>query len=224
MPTFDKELELFGQGYDYVVGIDEVGRGPWAGPVVSCAVVLAPGAKLVELVRDSKKLSSKQRGEVHRDLMQTVVAFGVGEVSNEQIDEIGLTEATQTSMRKAFSEAVKEIDVLSKKLISLVDGYFPTKTCNEADEQYIVNGDEVHYSIAAASVIAKVYRDNLMIGFDKAYPEFGFGAHKGYGTLMHREALGKFGITPIHRKSFKPVKKYCVDDETTTGQDWREDS
>jgi ribonuclease HII len=212
VPTFDKERSLFEAGYDFVIGIDEVGRGPWAGPVVACAAVLDKSAELIELVRDSKKLSENQRNKVNEEIRSNVVGFGIGDVSSSEIDELGLTDATQLAMRNAYEEALKSIRGSNAKVISLIDGYFPTKLRDDHTEEYIINGDEFHYSIAAASIIAKVYRDDLMVRFDEEYPDYGFGKHKGYGTKLHMEALGKFGITPIHRKSFKPIKKYVVDE------------
>lgn len=208
LPTLDKELELFGAGYDYIVGIDEVGRGPWAGPVVAGAVVIKPDIKLLDLVRDSKKLSEKQRENVYEDILSSVEGYGIGEVSNNDIDSLGLLEATRAAMHSAFDSAISALP--GGRIYGLVDGYFKDGLGIEVEHLCVNRGDESHYSVAAASIIAKVYRDRLMSDLDKKYPEYGFADHKGYGTKKHIQALGTYGICEIHRKSFKPVAKFVI--------------
>jgi ribonuclease HII len=207
LPTFDKEREILNAGYQYVVGIDEVGRGPWAGPVVAGAVVLDLSCVLVELVRDSKKMSEKQRITADEEIRGNCLGYGIGEVSNIEIDETDLIEATKGAMRQAFDQAIEGLGGMGKIFV-LVDGYFSGGLNLGHDEECVTSGDQHHYSIAAASIIAKVHRDNLMNQLDLVYPDYGFAKHKGYGTKQHQEALGKYGICEIHRKSFKPVAKY----------------
>lgn len=188
------EKEYFEKGYEYIAGIDEAGRGPLAGPVVAGAVILPKGC-LIEGVNDSKKLSEKKREKLYDDIIQNAIAWGVGIVDNNVIDEINILEATRLAMHKAIENLQVKPDFIfidaEKKVDTDNIPYLP-----------IIKGDALSISIASASIIAKVTRDRMMRDFDKVYPEYGFEKHKGYGTKMHVEAIKEHGLTPIHRKSF----------------------
>ena len=193
-PDFTIELEAMRQGAELVCGIDEAGRGPWAGPVVAAAVVL-DARSIPAGLNDSKKLTEAQREALFEPLMRTA-RIGVGIAHVEQIDRDNILQATLWAM----SEALSQIDGVA---LALVDGNrAPALSCKV---QTIVEGDGKSLSIAAASIIAKVTRDRIMIGHDAAYPEYGFARHKGYGTVFHQQALMRHGPTPLHRKSFAPV-------------------
>ena len=193
-PDFTIELEAMRQGVELVCGIDEAGRGPWAGPVVAAAVVL-DARSIPAGLNDSKKLTEAQREALFEPLMRTA-RIGVGIAHVEQIDRDNILQATLWAM----SEALSQIDGVA---LALVDGNrAPALSCKV---QTIVEGDGKSLSIAAASIIAKVTRDRIMIGHDAAYPEYGFARHKGYGTVFHQQALMRHGPTPLHRKSFAPV-------------------
>lgn len=185
------------EGFCFVAGIDEVGRGPLAGPVVAAAVHFPRGAKIPR-VNDSKKLTAKEREELDAAVRAVEgVRIGLAEVGPETIDEMNILRATHLAMRRA-AEAIPEADCL------LVDG-LPVKGLPAASFAY-VGGDARSASIAAASIVAKVYRDRRMEEFDRIYPGYGFAAHKGYGTKEHLEALARLGVTAIHRRSFAPVR------------------
>ncbi len=198
-PNFEYEEKYRLEGYKYIAGIDEVGRGPWAGPVVAAAVILPAECQKMAGINDSKKLSEKKRNELDLVIREVSVGFGIGEASCEEIDEIGLQPATFL----AFSRAIEELENVDYLLI---DG-MQWKKC-KLPNQSIIQGDAISMSIAAASIIAKVYRDNLMCDFHKDFPDYGFDKHKGYGTKQHIEALQKVGICTLHRKSFKPIKAF----------------
>ena len=188
------------QGHNYLIGVDEAGRGPLAGPVVSAAVCLPVDFRLSDL-NDSKKLSQKTREKLYPQIMQSAVSWGVGFGLSNLIDEVNILQATKFSMLKAIELA--EIRGMSDLLV-VIDGNQPLKT--ERQQRTVVGGDRLSVSIAAASVIAKVLRDKWMVIADKRWPEYGFAKHKGYGTKAHLDALKEFGPCPIHRMSFKPVK------------------
>lgn len=191
------EDEGFSQGYVYIGGIDEAGRGPLAGPVVASVVVFDKDTR-IEGVDDSKKLKESKREELFEIIKEKALDYGIGIVSHEVIDEINILNATYEAMKKAINCLEKTPDYL------LVDAaHIPGINIKQNS---IVKGDSKSMSIAAASILAKVTRDNIMYHYDRLYPEYGFKAHKGYGTKEHYEALDKHGITPIHRKSF--LKKY----------------
>ncbi len=199
---FSNELKLVGEGFSFVAGVDEVGRGPLAGPVVAAAVVFTD-FETVPHVFDSKGLTEKKREELDAELRANPsVKFAISEVSPQLIDEINILQATHLAMRQAVQSLEKE---LGKIDFVLIDGR-PVKSM-PYDNLAIVKGDQKSASIAAASIIAKVYRDRLMCEYDKIYPQYGFADHKGYGTKQHLEAIEKFGATPIHRKSFSPIKE-----------------
>ncbi len=215
--TFEKEKELQRVRYDIIVGVDEVGRGPLAGPVVAGACVIKDVADFDsvidegkwKLIRDSKLLSVNQREEVF-EFVREKFFVGVGKCSPKAIDDINILQATFLAMKKAFDAMEKEMDKSevykdAQKMIVMIDGnqLLPNFT---REQMTVAKGDQISKTIAAASIIAKVVRDKMMEEYDKKYPEYGFASHKGYGTKVHMEALQKHGATPIHRKSFKPVK------------------
>ena len=174
-----------------VAGMDEVGRGPLAGNVVTACVVM-PEDPVIPWIDDSKKLSESRREKVFEEIMKHALYVGVGEISPEEIDRINILEATKNAMRKAASEVPADI--------FLVDAV--TKLGLKGKEIPIIKGDSTSYSIAAASIIAKVIRDRQMIELDKLYPEYGFARNKGYGTKEHIDALKRIGPCPVHRRSF----------------------
>ncbi len=174
-----------------VAGMDEVGRGPLAGPVVTACVVM-PEEPVLAWVDDSKKLSESRREKVYEEIMSHALYVGIGEVSPEEIDEINILEATRKAMRTAASVVPADI--------FLIDAV--TKLGLNGREVPIIKGDATSYSIAAASIVAKVTRDRLMIVLDRQYPEYGFARNKGYGTKEHIDALKRSGPCPVHRRSF----------------------
>lgn len=196
-----------------IIGVDEAGRGPLAGPVVSGAVWVHPGALELkfegrELIRDSKTLSEKQREKIHEFLAENeLFTIGIGEVSHEMIDRINILNATLLSMRLAIEEVVRKIEsARARKFCVLIDGN--KKVPGVKYEQHLFpKGDRNIFSIAAASICAKVYRDKIMKKYHEQFPQFGFDSHKGYGTKFHMEQLQKNGPCKIHRKSFAPVRE-----------------
>ena len=211
--TWEKEKEFWKKGYALVIGIDEAGRGPLAGPVVAAAAVLkerelAEDKKLADdwrLVRDSKSLSILQKKRAFQ-FVQENFRVGVGIISQQTIDRVNILEATFLAMKSALTDlkrSIKETD-LSKLL--LVDGSQVISNFS-GEQRAIKQGDKTVKSIAAASIVAKVTRDKIMKKYAFQYPQYGFEKHKGYGTKEHLEALKKYGPTPLHRFSFRPVKK-----------------
>jgi ribonuclease HII len=193
-PDFTIELEAMRQGTRLVCGIDEAGRGPWAGPVVAAAVVLDPDC-IPPGLNDSKKLTEAEREALFEPILRSArVGIGIGEV--ERIDRDNILQATLWAME----QAARQIEGVA---LALVDGNrAPPLSCRV---QTIVEGDARSLSIAAASIVAKVTRDRIMIGQDGIYPQYGFARHKGYGTAFHQDALLRHGPTPLHRRSFAPV-------------------
>ena len=187
------EDSLYSEGYEYICGIDEAGRGPLCGPVVAAAVIL-PKDKYIEGVNDWKKLSPKKREKLYDDIKKEAISVGIGIVDVDIIEEINILNATKLAMIKAIKDLKIKPDYL------LIDGNQLIDI--DIEKQTVVSGDAKSESIAAASIIAKVTRDRMLINFDKLYPEYGFAKHKGYGTKIHIEAIKKYGLTPIHRKSF----------------------
>ena len=188
-----KEYERKYASFSYICGIDEVGRGPLAGPVVAGAVILPRDCRILYL-NDSKQLSEKKREELYEVIMENAVSTGLGFVSPERIDEINILQATYEAMRQAIGKLEKEPDLLLNDAVT-IPGV-------EIRQVPIIKGDAKSVSIAAASIIAKVTRDRLMVQYDEIYPEYGFASNKGYGAAAHIEALKKYGPTPIHRSSF----------------------
>lgn len=188
-------------GYSLIAGIDEAGRGPLAGPVVSAAVVL-PETFCVDDVDDSKKLTPKKRADLFPEIQKDALAVGVGIVEAETIDCMNILQAALFSMAKAVEDLAIQPDYL------LIDGPFQIPL--DLPQNTLPKGDSLSISIAAASIIAKVTRDRIMVDFDRIYPEYGFSKHKGYPTKAHRAAIRKYGCSPIHRKTFKGVKEYLT--------------
>jgi len=193
------EKEAIGKGCKNIAGIDEAGRGPLAGPVVSAAVILPVTFRNSEIT-DSKKLSPSKRQRLYDVIYTQAVSIGIGIVDPIEIDRINILQASLLSMAMAAENLDPRPDYL------LIDGIFPIST--DLPQQPIAKGDALSISIAAASIIAKVTRDRLMQKYHYYYPQFDFPKHKGYPTRAHREAIRKYGYCPIHRKSFKGVKEY----------------
>ena len=191
------EKKYWDDGFDNVVGIDEAGRGPLAGPVVAASVILKP-YEIIEGIKDSKKLSPKKRDILYYEIYKKAISVGVGIVNEDVIDDINVLKATFLGMKKSLGN----LNVKPDKV--LIDGPYSNITIYPTD--YIVNGDNLSQSIAAASIIAKVTRDNIMKQYDKIFPEYKFINHKGYGTKYHIEQLKIYKSSPIHRRSFKIVK------------------
>ena len=188
------EKEFFNKGIQYIAGIDEAGRGPLAGPVVVASVILKPDS-MIEGVNDSKKVSENKREKLYELITEEALSYGVGIVYQEEIDEINILQAT----KKALTESLKKLEI--KPNIIMVDALTEIETMG-IPYKSIIKGDAKCYSIAAASIIAKVTRDRLMREWDKIYPEYGFAGHKGYGTSAHIAAIKKYGPCPLHRKTF----------------------
>ena len=180
-----------------ICGIDEAGRGPWVGPVVAGAVILPKDCDIL-YINDSKKLSEAKREELYEVIKEKAVAWAVGVVSEKRIDEINILQATYEAMREAISKLKVQPDLLLNDAVIIPKVDLP--------QVKIIKGDEKSASIGAASIMAKVTRDRMLIEYDKLYPEFKFAKNKGYGTKDHIEALLKYGPTPIHRRSF--IKNY----------------
>jgi ribonuclease HII len=188
------------QGFSIIAGIDEAGRGPLAGPVVSAAVIL-PDSFSVPGITDSKKLTPKKRDKFYQEIYDRAVSIGVGIVEPDEIDRINILQAALLSMKLAADELTPQPDFL------LIDGKFTIPS--DLPQQAVIKGDSLSISIGAASIIAKVTRDRIMEKYHKEYPQYGFAGHKGYPTKAHKEAVKKFGPCPIHRRSFKGVKEYA---------------
>jgi len=189
----DFELSGLSEKPTYICGVDEAGRGPLCGPVAVAAVIMPEGL-IIEGVNDSKKLSEKKREELFDIIMENAISYSIVFEDEKTIDEINILNATLQAMEKAINSLNPKAD------FALIDGNrskgitIPCKT--------VVKGDSLSHSIACASILAKVSRDRLLLEYDKMYPEYGFKAHKGYGTKAHYEAIEKYGILPIHRRSF----------------------
>lgn len=191
------EQGIRNQGIDIIAGVDEAGRGPWAGPVVAAAVIIPQGYAFKEHVTDSKKLSPLKREKAFKEITKNC-GYAIAVVSEKDIDKENILKASLNAMAIALSRLTPRPQWV------LVDG--PHKPRIENNCTAIIGGDAKCVSIACASIVAKVTRDRLMIAYDKQYPEYGFAGHKGYGTKAHRQTLIKFGPCPIHRKSFQPIK------------------
>ncbi len=193
MDWLQYEEKAFEKGYVNICGVDEAGRGPLAGPVCAAAVIL-PKGKIIEGVNDSKKLSEKKREELFDIIKNEAVAYSIGWASVEEIEDINILNAAMLAMKRAVEDLPTAAD------FAYIDG---NKTPDlDIPCEAIVKGDANSMSIAAASILAKVSRDRLMIEYAKQYPDYGFEKHKGYGTKVHNEAILKYGVTPIHRMSF----------------------
>ncbi|EMP71191.1 ribonuclease HII [Streptococcus sobrinus DSM 20742 = ATCC 33478] len=190
------ERELYATGLELIAVIDEVGRGPLAGPVVAAAVILPKNCKIKGL-NDSKKIPKKKHGQIYQQVMEQATAVGLGFQSNEIIDQVNIYQATKLAMK----EAVAKLDQQPQHL--LIDAM---ELDLEISQTSIIKGDANSLSIAAASIVAKVTRDRLMADYDKQYPGYDLAHNAGYGTKSHLEGLKKLGVCPIHRRSFEPVK------------------
>lgn len=204
------ENQLRAYGYRQIVGIDEAGRGPWAGPVAAGAVCLPLGdnqlIRLIRGVQDSKVMAAPQREFMSAIIKETARAWGIGSASNHEIDMLGIIPATKLAMERALTMLQAQFPLFKPDCLFLDALVWPEKL-HEIPQVTMIDGDAHSLSIAAASVLAKVWRDEHMAECDTNYPEYGFGVHKGYGTARHTEALKQYGPCPIHRLSFKPVKK-----------------
>lgn len=195
-PTEEFEQEARRCGYRRIAGVDEAGRGPLAGPVVAAAVILPVRCRLIG-IDDSKQLSASERDRFYIAIMDRAVCVGVGSSTAEEIDRINILEATKLAMRRALSALSPVPDYVLTDAVSL--------TGVAAHVRPIIKGDALSLSIAAASIVAKVTRDRLMVQFHEAYPQYNFLSHKGYGTEEHLARLAEYGPSPIHRRTFAPV-------------------
>lgn len=205
-PDVHVELSLWDQGYTIVAGIDEAGRGAWAGPVVAAAVCLPQDESTLQALHpvcDSKLLTPAWRERCYDLVVDAAVAYGTGQVASAIIDQIGIVPATRLAMKQAILALDPSPSYLLIDFLRLKDVALP--------QQAIVKGDRCCLSIAAASIIAKVTRDRLMVELDCSFPGYGFAQHKGYGTAQHQQALRCLGALPEHRRSFAPVRSLCED-------------
>jgi len=217
-PNLNEEKKLWKKGYRYVAGIDEVGRGPLAGSVVACAVTINlkhkiqnkklqfENQKLLKETNDSKKLSAKKREELYGVLIShnshKEIEWGIGKVSEKVIDKINIKNAAELAMYRAIKKLKKMPDFL------LIDGnHLNSKKLKAKKHKLIIRGDSKVFSIACASIIAKVTRDRMMMQCHRKYPQYGFDKHKGYPTKLHKKMIKKYGILVVHRKTFYPLKK-----------------
>lgn len=194
-PTFNIEKKLWNFGYTRICGLDEVGRGSFAGPVVAGAVIFPQDVVLPEGIADSKLLKPRQRERLAGFIKEQALSWSVAEISVANIDKVGIGKATQMAFRKAIKTLEKNPEFV------LIDAFYVSHL-NRKKQKPVKDGDKICASISAASIIAKVYRDKLMKRLHRKYPEYGFAKHKGYGTKQHQEAIRKFGLSRVHRKSF----------------------
>lgn len=198
-PSLELERKLWSKGYHYIAGLDEVGRGCFAGSVVVGAVIFSSDGVLPEGIADSKLLKPRQREKLAEDIKNVAISFSIAEISVRDINKYGIGKATQMAFRKALKIITVQPDFV------LIDAFY-VKHFNRKRQQPVKNGDKICASISAASIIAKVYRDRLMKKLHKKYPQYGFSKNKGYGTKKHQEAIKKYGLSRIHRKSFNLEK------------------
>ncbi len=198
-PNLKREKQLWSEGILNIGGIDEAGRGAWAGPVVAAVVVLPEGHKQHRKVADSKLLSAAQRAELYEFITDNALDFGIGIVSHQVIDEIGILAATKLAAKQA-------VEMLRDPPEYLLCDALDLNQQISVSQEAIIKGDQKIYSISCASILAKVTRDNLMSSLGGEYDCYEFSRHKGYGTKLHRENLRKYGVSDIHRLSYKPVK------------------
>lgn len=201
----DKELErltklkqiedsVYNEGFNYICGIDEAGRGPLAGPVVVASVIM-PKDSMIEGINDSKKISEAKREKLYDLIIDEAISYGVGIISQEKIDEVNILNATKNGLTKSLEELKQKPDII------LVDALRDINTLG-VPYRSVIKGDAKIYSIACASIIAKVTRDRIMREWDEIYPQYGFSSHKGYGTAKHIVAIKEYGLCPLHRRSF----------------------
>lgn len=199
MKTYERPLYL--DGLHYIAGVDEVGRGPLAGPVVAAAVVLPEDFDILG-IDDSKKLSEKKRQQRYVDIVDNAIAYGIGQVDNQVIDQINILEATKVAMTMAIDEANRMLMEKNGGQIQHILFDAITIKAIKTPQTSIIKGDAKSVSIAAASILAKVTRDTYMVELHKDYPFYSFDSNKGYGTKLHYEGIKEHGITPLHRKTF----------------------
>ncbi|HHV65211.1 MAG TPA: ribonuclease HII [Peptococcaceae bacterium] len=192
------ESMLYQEGYNLIAGVDEAGRGPLAGPVVAAACILPRKIDLPGL-NDSKKLTQKKREELFSKIKEQALAYSIGSASPEEIDQLNILQATKLAMKRALAKLTLSPDYV------LIDGR--DELAISIPQKAVIDGDALSASIAAASILAKVTRDEFMCKMHKLYPEYSFDLHKGYPTRLHLEALKKFGPCPLHRRSFSPLKE-----------------
>ena len=193
------EKMYYDQGYERIAGVDEVGRGPLAGPVVAAAVILPKDGINIELF-DSKQISSKKREDLYGSILSKALGVGIGTIGQEEIDRLNILQATLKAMVIAVQNLLVPPDLI------LIDG--PQSLRLPVSQKPIRKGDQLSNSIAAASIIAKVTRDRMMLEWHEKYPQYNFARHKGYGTKEHRMAIETYGICELHRKTFRGVKEY----------------
>ena len=191
------ERQARDQGFRLIAGVDEVGRGCLAGPVVAAACILDPNKRLPDGLDDSKKLTANKRDEIAAQLKIDCIAYATGQIEADEIDRINILEATKQAMLLAIASLSTQADFLLIDALQLKQSQLPQKA--------IIKGDSISASIAAASILAKTYRDNLMVEYDLEYPVYGFAGHKGYGAATHFDALRKHGPCVLHRKTFRGV-------------------
>lgn len=196
MNRYEYESKYYQMGYDYIIGLDEAGRGPMAGELVVAGVIFPKGF-YDEKINDSKQLSEKKREALYDLIVENALAYDIEIISVEDVDSLNVYQASKLGMEKCIE------NLKCEKMFALSDAM----PLNYADHEAIIKGDAKSISIGAASILAKVTRDRLMKEYAKIYPEYGFDKHKGYVTKMHKEAIEKYGVCPIHRKSFAPVQK-----------------
>jgi len=199
-PTFKKEKELWQRGYEHIVGIDEVGRGAWAGPIVAAGVIFE-NSKVIKGLRDSKKVTALRREQLVEEIKAKALSWTIEVLDNNVIDEIGVGQANALVIDKVINGLTirPQYCLIDKASVKEYKIMIPWET--------IVKGDTKIFSIAAASILAKVARDKIMLKLAKKYPEYGFELHKGYGTKLHMQKLDEYDISKIHRKSYKPISQ-----------------
>ncbi len=201
MDNLEYERKYLSKGYRYIAGVDEVGRGPLAGPVV-CASVIMPLDDIIDGVTDSKKLTEKKREQLSALILSKAIAYKIYQIEPNEIDQINILQA----VKKCMVEAVRGLSI--KPDVTLVDG---VDTALDINAEYVIKGDFKSYTIGCASIIAKVFRDNLMKEYAKEFPAYGFEKHKGYGTKVHIEKIKEVGPCKLHRRTF--IKNFWVESE-----------
>jgi ribonuclease HII len=206
----DLSYEKQHSNFKYVIGIDEVGRGPWAGPVVACASVILENSDLPSEITDSKKLTDKKRKVINEVLIEKV-PYHLGIVDAPTIDELNILQATFLAMYKALEGLKQKLNITDDEYYVLVDGNKIPPFEAFKNAECIVKGDSASLTIAASSILAKVYRDELMAEYAETFPYYAWEKNAGYGTKAHQEGLAEHGITNLHRKSFKPIAKIIAE-------------
>lgn len=211
MPDLSNEKKHLSQ-FKYIIGVDEVGRGPWAGPVVACASIVPIDTPIPEGINDSKKLTDKKR-KVFSDFLTNYIDYEIAEVSPQQIDDLNILQATFLAMKNAVEGLITKLSINQEDVFILVDGNKLPPFDTFKNAECIIKGDSISTTIACSSIIAKVYRDNLMTQYAKEFPYYGWENNSGYGTKKHQEGLSEHGICSLHRRSFKPIAKIINDSE-----------